>query len=104
MVTTVLAEKRLQLLHDLLPKAELIALLINPTSPVAEPQTRDAQAAARALGVRLEVLTAVTENDFDQVFATGPAMFQTFRARWSRRPLPTWSEIKPNRHTGEATL
>jgi putative ABC transport system substrate-binding protein len=70
MVTTVLVEKRLQLLHDLLPKAELIALLINPTSPVAEPQTRDAQAAARALGVRLEVLTAVTENDFDQVFAS----------------------------------
>jgi putative ABC transport system substrate-binding protein len=70
MVTTVLAEKRLQLLHDLLPKAELIALLINPTSPVAEPQTRDAQAAARALGVRLAVLPAVTENDFDQVFAS----------------------------------
>jgi putative ABC transport system substrate-binding protein len=70
MVTTVLAEKRLQLLHDLLPKAELIALLINPTSPVAEPQMRDAQAAARALGVRLAVLTAVTENDFDQVFAS----------------------------------
>jgi putative ABC transport system substrate-binding protein len=70
MVTTVLAEKRLQLLHDLLPKAELIALLINPTSPVAEPQMRDAQAAARALGVRVAVLTAVTENDFDQVFAS----------------------------------
>jgi putative tryptophan/tyrosine transport system substrate-binding protein len=70
MITTVLAEKRLQLLHDLLPKAELIALLINPTSPVAEPQMRDAQAAARALGVRLAVLTAVTENDFDQVFAS----------------------------------
>jgi putative tryptophan/tyrosine transport system substrate-binding protein len=49
LVTTVLAEKRLQLVHDLLPKAELVALLVNPTSPVAEPQTRDAQgAAARA--------------------------------------------------------
>ena len=70
MVTTVLAEKRLQLLHDFVPKAELIALLVNPTSPVAEPQTRDAQAAARALGVRLTVLSAVTENDFDQVFAS----------------------------------
>src|ERR1700738_49558 len=70
MVTTVLAEKRLQLLHDLVPKAELIGLLINPTSPVAEPQTRDAQAAASALGVKLTVLSAVTENDFDQVFAS----------------------------------
>jgi putative tryptophan/tyrosine transport system substrate-binding protein len=70
MVLTVLAEKRLQLLHDLVPKAESIALLVNPTSPVAEPQTRDAQAAARALSVRLVVLSAVTENDFDQVFAS----------------------------------
>ena len=47
-VSTVLAEKRLQLLHELVPKAESFALLINPKSPVAEPQTRDAQAAARA--------------------------------------------------------
>jgi putative ABC transport system substrate-binding protein len=64
-----LAEKRLQLLHELVPKAELIALLINPTSPVAEPQTRDALAAAASLGLKLSILTAVTENDFDQVFA-----------------------------------
>jgi putative ABC transport system substrate-binding protein len=70
MVLTALAEKRLQLLHDLLPKAELIGLLVNPASPVAEPQTREAQAAAHALGVKLTVLSAVTENDFDQVFAS----------------------------------
>jgi putative ABC transport system substrate-binding protein len=65
-----LAQKRLQLIRDLLPKAQLIAFLVNPTSPVAEPQTRDAQAAADALGLKLNVLNAVTENDFDQVFAT----------------------------------
>lgn len=70
MVTTVLAEKRLQLVHDLVPKAEVIALLVNPTSPVAEPQMRDAQDAARALGLKLSILNAVTENDFDQVFMT----------------------------------
>jgi putative ABC transport system substrate-binding protein len=70
MVLTTLAEKRLQLLHDLVPKAELIALLVNPTSPVAEPQTRDAQVAAHSLGIRLTVLTAITDNDFDQVFAS----------------------------------
>ena len=69
-VSTVLAQKRLQLVRELLPKAELVALLVNPTSPVAEPQTRDAQAAAGALGLKLSVLNAVTENDFDQVFAT----------------------------------
>jgi putative tryptophan/tyrosine transport system substrate-binding protein len=70
MVTTVLAEKRLQLVHDLLPKAHSVALLVNPTSPVAEPQVHDAQAAARALGLQLSVVTAVTESDFDQAFAT----------------------------------
>ena len=69
-VTAVLAQKRLELLHELVPKAELFALLVNPTSPVAEPQTRDAQGAAHALGLKLRVLNATTENDFDQVFAT----------------------------------
>jgi putative ABC transport system substrate-binding protein len=69
MVLNDLAEKRLQLLHDLVPTAESIALLVNPTGPVAAPQTRDAEAGARTLGVRLRVLNAVTENDFDQVFA-----------------------------------
>jgi putative tryptophan/tyrosine transport system substrate-binding protein len=70
MVLTALAEKRLQLMHELLPKAELIGLLVNPASPVAEPQIREAQAAAHVLGVKLTVLNAVTENDFDQVFAS----------------------------------
>jgi ABC-type uncharacterized transport system substrate-binding protein len=70
MVTTVLAAKRLQLVHELLPNAQSVALLVNPTSPVAEPQTRDAEAAARALSLKLTVLSAVTESDFDQVFAT----------------------------------
>jgi putative ABC transport system substrate-binding protein len=70
MVLTALAEKRLQLLHDLLPKAELIGLLVNPTSPVAEPQMREAHAAAQALGFRVTVLNAVTEADLVQVFAS----------------------------------
>ena len=69
-VSTVLAQKRLQLMRELLPQADLIALLVNPRSPVAEPQTQDAQAAARALGLKLNVLTAVSEHNFDQVFAT----------------------------------
>ena len=70
MVLTALAEKRLQLMHELLPEAELIGLLVNPASPVAEPQIREAQAAAHVLGVRLTVLSAASENDFDQVFAS----------------------------------
>ena len=70
MVLTALAEKRLQLMHDLLPKAQLIGLLVNPASPVAGPQIREVQAAAHLLGVKLTVLNAVIENDFDQVFAS----------------------------------
>jgi putative ABC transport system substrate-binding protein len=67
-VSTVLAQKRLELLHELVPKAEQFALLVNPTSPVAEPQTRDAQSAARALGLKLRIMSATAENGFDQVF------------------------------------
>jgi putative ABC transport system substrate-binding protein len=69
-VLAALAQKRMQLVRELLPKAQVITLLVNPTSPVAEPQTRDAQAAAQALGLKLNVLNAVTENDFDPVFTT----------------------------------
>ena len=70
MVLAVLAQKKMQLIRELLPKANLIALLVNPTSPVAEPQKRDAQAAADILGLKLNILSAVTEKDFDPVFAT----------------------------------
>ena len=46
----VAVSEALQLVRELLPKAELVALLVNPTSPVAEPQTKDAQDAARRWG------------------------------------------------------
>jgi putative ABC transport system substrate-binding protein len=63
--------KRLELLHELLPAATIIAVLVDPTSPtLAEAFLRDLQAAARALGVRLHVLQASKEGDFDTVFAT----------------------------------
>jgi putative ABC transport system substrate-binding protein len=65
------APKRLELAHQLVPAATLIALLVNPTDPIqAETQLRDMQAAARALGLQLHVLHASTERDFDTVFAT----------------------------------
>ena len=62
--------KRLQLLHELVPTARVMALLVNPTDPaLAETNTKDVQAAARALGLELHVLTASTERDLDGVFA-----------------------------------
>ena len=62
--------KRLQLLHELLPTASLMALLVNPTNPAnAEISAKELQAAARTLGLELHVLNASTEGDFDGVFA-----------------------------------
>jgi len=66
-----LVPKRLELLHELVPTATTMALLINPTSPaLAEPTTTYMQAAASARGLKIHVLHASTKLDFDTVFAT----------------------------------
>jgi len=62
--------KRLELAHDLIPTATIMALLVNPTNPLAEAVSRDLQAAARTLGLELHVLHASTERDFEAVFTT----------------------------------
>jgi putative tryptophan/tyrosine transport system substrate-binding protein len=64
------ASKRLELAHQLLPMATIIAVLVNSTNPNTEALVRDLQAAARALGRQLHLLHASTERDFDTVFAT----------------------------------
>jgi putative ABC transport system substrate-binding protein len=66
---TQLGGKRLQLLHELLPKAGTIAALVNPTFPGSDIQTRDFQAAASALGLRLHILHASAQRDINAVFA-----------------------------------
>ena len=64
-----IAPKRLQLLHELVPNAGVIALLVNPTDPaVAANTTTELQAAARTLGLELHILDASTERDFDGAF------------------------------------
>jgi putative ABC transport system substrate-binding protein len=64
------APKRLELAHELVPTATIIAALINSTNPNAEYQLRDLQAAARPLGLQLHVLQASTERDFETIFAS----------------------------------
>jgi len=66
-----LGPKRLELLHELVPKATIVAALVNPTDPArAETTSRGFQAAADTLGLQLHVLHASTERDFDTVFAS----------------------------------
>ena len=72
-ITTLNAEvepKRLELLHELVPTATIVALLVNPTNPaLAQSSTKVLQASARKLGLQSNVLQASTDNDFDAVFA-----------------------------------
>jgi putative tryptophan/tyrosine transport system substrate-binding protein len=64
------APKRLQLLHELLPAARVMALLVNPTNPaLAKSQASQALSVANTLGLELHVLNASSERDFDAVFA-----------------------------------
>jgi putative ABC transport system substrate-binding protein len=62
--------KQLELAHEMVPTATVIAVLVNPTNSNAETLLRDLQMAARILGVQLEVLHASAERDFDTAFAT----------------------------------
>jgi putative ABC transport system substrate-binding protein len=102
--------KRLALLHDLVPRATIIALLINPTSPNAETQSREMKAAARAIGLQLSIAHASGERDFDTVFASlvqlragglviGPDPFFNSRAELLaalalRHAMPTISQFR----------
>jgi putative tryptophan/tyrosine transport system substrate-binding protein len=63
-----LAPKKLQMLHELVPTATTLALLVNPANRNAEPQSRDMQAAANVLGLRLHILHASSERDLDSAF------------------------------------
>lgn len=65
-----LGQKRLELLHELVPKASLIGVLLNPTGPNLKAVSQDLQAAARTLGLPIHVVHASTERDLDAAFAT----------------------------------
>jgi putative ABC transport system substrate-binding protein len=63
-----LAAKRLETLHELVPTATIIAMLVNPNNPAVEAETREVKEAARSLGFQVDVLNASTEPDINSAF------------------------------------
>lgn len=65
----IITPKRLELLHELIPSAKVVALLVDPANPtIAAAQSSGVGSAAQSLGLELHVLTATTDRDFDAVF------------------------------------
>jgi putative ABC transport system substrate-binding protein len=70
LLTGPLVQKRLEFLRELIPNAANIAMLVNPTSPDAVPEIRDAEAAAQANGLQIKMLNASIPSELDAVFGS----------------------------------
>jgi putative ABC transport system substrate-binding protein len=66
----VLGAKRLELLRELVPRATIIAMLVNPNTPVTEAERRDVRAAAQTIGQQLVISDVSNEHDIDTAFGT----------------------------------
>src|SRR6266568_8471713 len=64
-----LMPKRLELLSDLVPQVSVIAMLVNPDNPAAQPTIGEVQAAARTKGAQIEISNGSTETEIDNAFA-----------------------------------
>jgi putative ABC transport system substrate-binding protein len=64
----VLGAKRLELLRQMVPRATIIAMLVNPNTPLTEAERRDVQAAAQAIGQQLIIVDASNDRDIETVF------------------------------------
>lgn len=92
-LSNTLRTKQLELLHELVPGATVIAMLVNSKIPSVEDHIAEQQAAARSLGLRVKVVRATSETDFEQAFANiaesragalyidGDSLFTGLRAR-----------------------
>src|SRR6516165_4142545 len=69
-LVTLLAAKRLEVLHELVPSTSLIAVLANPNGPITTFETKELEAAAGVLGVRLLIVNAAGPDEFGMAFAT----------------------------------
>jgi putative ABC transport system substrate-binding protein len=68
--TSVLGAKRLELLHQLVPNATMIGMLVNPNTAETERERNDVQAAAQAIGQQLIILDVNSERDIETAFVT----------------------------------
>jgi len=69
MFTVILEAKKLELLYEVVPKAGVIAMLVNPNSPFTNSQSRNILAAASVTGQQVHIVSVRTESDFDAAFA-----------------------------------
>ena len=69
-LTDVLIKKRLELLHELVPNATVIAVLLNPNNPDIDTRVRDVQAAAQTIRQQIHILMASTPGEIDTAFST----------------------------------
>jgi putative tryptophan/tyrosine transport system substrate-binding protein len=83
-----LVAKRIELLHELVPKAAVVAVLVNPTNSYTESETRAAHDGARSLGLQLHFLRASTVSDINAVFGT---LTNSEPARFSSAPTCSFS-------------
>jgi ABC-type uncharacterized transport system substrate-binding protein len=66
-----LVQKEMEKFHEMVPRANVIAALVNPTDPaLGEPATKQAQAAARVLGLQMHIVQAGTERDIEAAFVS----------------------------------
>jgi putative ABC transport system substrate-binding protein len=70
---TALDAKRIDLLHEMLPRAQTVALLVNPTNPAAVSELNDAQQAAAKLGLNVDVQNASSSSEIERAFQAWPA-------------------------------
>jgi putative ABC transport system substrate-binding protein len=66
----VIVAKQVELLHEAVPAAAVIGFLVNPANPYTDFDVREAQTAADALGLKLIIVKATAESDFEKAFAT----------------------------------
>jgi len=106
-LTGELGAKRLGLLHELLPKAMRVALLVNPNNPLTVPYVKDVQTMAPSIGVQIDVFTATNNREIDSAFASlaqkrADALLEPHRIKSDRRKLEFHPAVErcPSRDDG----